>query len=62
MWFWDFTPSSHWYRKPISKRDLKKLQENFAMADEISAKARKLELDEKKKASQEFDDLLDEIV
>lgn len=61
MWYWDFTPASHSYKKPVSKKELKKLQENYSKADEISRKARELEQEEQKKASQEIDDLLDSI-
>ena len=62
MWFWDFTPASSWHRKPISKKELKRLQEIYAKADEISAKTRLLEAEEQKKASIEIDDLLDDIL
>ncbi|MDD2487213.1 MAG: hypothetical protein PHS92_02505 [Candidatus Gracilibacteria bacterium] len=62
MGFGDFTPAGGSYRKPISKKDLKKLRENFAKADEISARAREFEAEEQKKASQEFEDLLGDIV
>lgn len=58
MWYWDFTPASHWHKKPISKRKLRELQANYEMADEISKKARELEQEEKEKASQEIEDLL----
>ena len=61
MWFWDFTPAAHSYKKPVSKKELRKLQENYSKADEISKKARELEENEQKKASQEFDDLLNSI-
>lgn len=62
MGFWDFTPAGGSYRKPVSKKQLKRLKEHFAMADEISAKARQLEALEQENARKEFDDLLDEIV
>lgn len=61
MWFWDFAPPSWWRAKYISKKELKKLQENFKHADEISKQARKREEEEQKKASQEIEDLLNEI-
>ncbi|EKE29891.1 MAG: hypothetical protein ACD_2C00079G0008 [uncultured bacterium (gcode 4)] len=62
MWFWDFTPAAHSYKKPISKKELRKLQENYAMADEVSKKARELEAEEQKNASAEMDDMLDDIL
>lgn len=62
MWFWDYTPASHSYKKPISKKELRKLQENFKNADEISKKARELEKEEMQWAKQELDDMLDDIM
>lgn len=58
MWFWDYTPASHSYKKPITKKQLLKLQESYKNADEISRQARELEEKEQKKASQEMEDLL----
>lgn len=62
MWFWDFTPASHSYKKPISKKELKKLQENYAHADEVIKRAREFEEAEQKKANIEIDDMLDDIL
>jgi hypothetical protein len=62
MWFWDFAPPSRWGSKYISKKELKKLKDNFKLSDEISKKAREKEQEEQEKASQEIDDLLKEIV
>ncbi|EKE27498.1 MAG: hypothetical protein ACD_3C00198G0012 [uncultured bacterium (gcode 4)] len=62
MWFWDFSPASHAYKKPITKKQLRQLQENYAMADEVSKRARELEAEEQKKASAEMEDMLDDIL
>ncbi|MDD2566274.1 MAG: hypothetical protein PHZ26_05975 [Candidatus Gracilibacteria bacterium] len=58
MGFGDYTPASHSYKKPITKKQLLKLQESYKNADEISRQARELEEKEQKKASQEMEDLL----
>lgn len=62
MWFWDFTPASHSYKKPITKAQLKKMQDNFAKADVISKEIRLKEEEEKKIALNEMDDLLSDII
>jgi hypothetical protein len=62
MWFWDFTPASNSYKKPITKKQLQKLRENYAEADKISKKARELEEKEKESVKIEMDDMLDDIL
>ena len=62
MWFWDYTPASHSYKKPISKKQLLKLQENYKNADEISKKARELEQQEMQWAKQGLEDMLSDIL
>lgn len=59
MWFWDYTPAAHSYKKPITKAQLRKMQESFKNAYEISAKTRELEKEEMKKAQNELDNLMD---
>lgn len=59
MWFWDYTPAAHSYKKPISKKQLKALQENYKNADAICKKARELEKKEMEKAQSELDDMMD---
>ena len=58
MGFWDFTPAASGRKRPISKKELKKLQDNYKFADEISKKARELESEEKKDAQKDLDNLL----
>lgn len=58
MGFWDFTPSARGRAKPITKKELRKIQESFVMADEIAKKAREKEEIEKKKADKELEDML----
>jgi len=61
MWFWDFTPSAHGRAKPITKKELKKIQESFIHADEIAKKAREKEAIDKQNADKELEDLLSDI-
>ena len=61
MWFWDFTPSARGQAKPITKKELKKIQESFIQADEIAKKAREMEEVEKQGVDKELDNLLAEI-
>lgn len=61
MWFWDYTPASHSYKKPITKKQLRKMQENFSRADEITKQVR--EMEEKEKASLgDLDDLISDVL
>lgn len=62
MWFWDFSPPSRWSAKPISKKKLKELQDNFKRADEISKQTRAKEQEDQKKVNAEIDNLLSDII
>jgi hypothetical protein len=62
MWDGDFTPRSSWRAKPISKKELAKLRKNYERADEIVRLAKEKEEEEKKRANQEVEDMLNEIV
>ncbi len=62
MWFWDFAPASHSYKKPVSKKELKRMKDSFKNADEISKKARELEEKEMDLAKKELDDMLWDIM
>lgn len=44
MWYWDYIPSwGHHSKKPLTKAALKKIQENYKKADEITDKVKKTE-------------------
>lgn len=58
MWAWDYTPSSSGRMKPVTKAQLRKMQQDFARADEISKEVLKQEESEKEKVSLEVDGLL----
>ena len=61
MWAWDYTPSSSGRMKPVTKAQLRRMQEDFARAWEISKEALEKEEQEKKKASLEMNDLLGDV-
>jgi len=58
MWYWDYTPSSHHAKKPLSKGQIKKMQEAYNRADEISIKVKKQEIEEQKKIEWETEEML----
>jgi hypothetical protein len=58
MWFWDFSPSARGRAKPITKKELQKIQESFVHADEIARLSREKEEIEKQKADKELEELL----
>lgn len=62
MWFWDYTPAWHSYKKPISKKQLQKIKDNFKNADEISKKVKELDEKEKEWVEVEFEGLLEDIL
>lgn len=50
MWYWDYTPSwGHHSKKPLTKAALKKIQENYKKADEITQQIQEAEKLEKEK-------------
>lgn len=61
MWFWDFTPSASGRAKPVTKAQLRKMQADFARADEIAKEALEKERIEKERASREMNDLLEDV-
>lgn len=58
MWYWDYTPSSWGRPKPLTKAQLRKIQEAYSHADEISAEVRQKEEEEQRKIEQETKDIL----
>lgn len=61
MWAWDYTPASNWRAKPITKAELRKMQQNYARAEEFSKEALELEKKEQENASREMNALLGEV-
>jgi len=59
MWYWDYIPSG-WqhHKKPLTKAQIKKLQQAYATAGEISAEVREKEQEEQRKVEQETEEML----
>ena len=48
MWYWDYIPTwSHHVKKPLTKAQIKKIQENYMKADDLSKKIKESEEREK---------------
>ena len=58
MWYWDYTPSSHHAKKPLTKAQIRKMQEAYKNADTVTAEVREKEKKEQKRAEWETDELL----
>ena len=61
MWAWDYTPASSGRAKPITKAELRKMQQDYARAEKLSKEALELEKKEKERASREMNDLLGDV-
>lgn len=55
MGYWDYTPASHHPKKPLTKAQLKKMQEAYASADEIVLKVKDLEWKEQSQIQEELE-------
>lgn len=58
MWAWDYTPSSSGRMKPVTKAQLRKMQQDYEMADQIREEALLKEQAEKARVANEVDDML----
>ncbi|MDD4531036.1 MAG: hypothetical protein PHO80_05825 [Candidatus Gracilibacteria bacterium] len=58
----DFTPPSSGRFKQVSKKDLRKIQENYEKAELISKKSLEDETEYKNKAQDKLNDMIDEIL
>jgi hypothetical protein len=61
MWAGDYTPSSTGRAKPITKAELRRMQEDYARADLLSQEALAQEKLEQEKASREMNDMLGDV-
>ncbi|MDD5197593.1 MAG: hypothetical protein PHN60_01895 [Candidatus Gracilibacteria bacterium] len=57
----DYTPSASGRAKSITKAQLRKMQEDYARAEEIAKEALEQEKKEKERASREMNDLLGDV-
>ena len=62
MWVGDFAPPARGAKKPISKKDLKKLKDAYAKADEIVQEAQKQEQAERTHAEQDMKHQIDNLL
>jgi hypothetical protein len=63
MWYWDFAPPSwHHAKKPLTRAQIKKLQESYKKAEEISENVRTLEEIEQEKSAKEMDSMINWII
>lgn len=59
MWYWDFAPpSGHHAKKPLTKAQIKKLEQAYKNADKISSEVKELEKQEQEKIRTETEDIL----
>lgn len=61
MWAWDCAPSASGRAKPITKAQLRKMQEDYARAEALSKEVLEQEKREQEKASREMNDLLGDV-
>lgn len=61
MWAWDYTPSSTGRAKPITKAQLRKMQEDYVRAEMLSKEVLEQEKKEKERAGREMNDLLGDV-
>lgn len=58
MWYWDYTPHSHHPKKPLTKAQIRRMQEAYKNADTITAEVREKEAEEQEIVEEETDKLL----
>ena len=58
MWYWDYTPSGHHNKKPLTKAQIRKLQAAYQSADKITAEVREREQIEQEQVKEETEDML----
>lgn len=62
MWYWDFTPQASGRFKKASRKQIEKMKESFARADELEKQAKKLEAEHKENIEWKIDEMIDEIL
>lgn len=61
MWYWDYIPGGNYRKKPLSKKQLEKMQEAYSKADEIIKHVRELEKKNENNIEDAFDKKLESI-
>lgn len=60
MWYWDYFPTGgNHHKKPLTKKQLQKIQENYAKADIITKHVQELEAKETEKINEKIENKLD---
>lgn len=62
MGYWDYTPSSGGRPKPLTKAQIKKLQQAYTKASEITESVKSLEMEEQAKTEKEIDEMMRGII
>jgi hypothetical protein len=55
MGYWDYTPSSHHPKKPLTRAQIRKMQEAYASADAITSKVKDMEGQEQSQTREELE-------
>jgi hypothetical protein len=58
MWFWDYTPSGWGRPKPLTKGQIRKMQQAFKDADKITMAVREQEKREQERVNKKIEDEL----
>lgn len=58
MGYWDYTPPSGGRPKPLTKAQMKKLQQAYSKAGEITESVKNLEAKEQERMEKEIDDIM----
>lgn len=62
MWYWDyFPPSGKYAKKPLTKEQMRKLQENYARAGQIAEHVQQLENNEQEKDKKDAENKIDSL-
>lgn len=62
MWYGDYTPSGWGRPKPLTKAQIRKLQEAYKNADKISAEVKEKEAVEQNQTEQDIENLMKTIL
>lgn len=58
MGYWDYTPSSHHQKKPLTKAQIRRMQQSYEQADKISAEVRIKEKEEQQLSESNTEEML----
>lgn len=61
MWYWDYTPASHHAKKPLTKKQLQKIQDGYEQWAMIAEHVKSLEVAEWAQAKEKIQHDLDTV-